>query len=145
MEVRAEGPRRYVSQVEITGNKKNSREALLRYLDVRPGMELTRQRVAGIADRLWQAARFLDFHVTVGAPDAAQRVGLRIAVVEYDPAPPVDREFSPLQQALLKLREWLAKMDKRHEDLVAEISGYPTASTSLEWILSPRGEVAVLE
>ncbi len=145
VEVRADGPRRYVNQIEITGNKKNSREALLRYLDVRPGMELTRERVAGIADRLWQAARFLDFHVTVGAPDAAQRVGLRILVVEYDPAPPVDREFSPLQQALLKSREWLAKLDKRQEDLVVGVSGYPTASTGLEWILSPRGEVAVLE
>ena len=145
VEVRAEGPRRYVNQIEITGNKKNSREALLRYLDVRPRMELTRERVAEIADRLWQAARFLDFHVTVGAPDAAKRVGLRIAVVEYGPAPPVDREFSPLQQAMLKSRQWLAKLDKRREDLVAEVSGYPTASTGLAWILSPRGEVAVFE
>ena len=145
VQVRTLGPRRLVNQIECVGNKKDSREALLRYLELRPGMELTRAGATRLADRLWQAARFRDFHITVSAADAAPKVDVRVALAEYPPAPPLAQEFSPLERALLQARAWLAGLHRRREDIVIEVLGYPTTATGVELLLSPRGEVALVE
>ena len=42
VEVLEEGPRAVIERVDIVGNKTNTAEAVLRYLEVKPGMELSR-------------------------------------------------------------------------------------------------------
>jgi TPR repeat protein len=140
-----EGPRRTIGSIEITGNKKNSREALLRYLDLKPGMELTRERVSGIEDRLWRAARFLAYQVTPGQPDTAGRVALHVEVSECDQAPPVDQEFSPVEQAMLNMRQWLARMDRRQEEMILDLTMDAVRLPGLEMIITPQSGLAVLE
>ena len=68
-------------------------------MDLKPGMELSSQLVARIEDRLWRAARFLSYKVSLGSPDAGGRVPLQIELAEYDEAPPLEQAFSPTEQA----------------------------------------------
>jgi len=133
-----EGPRGVVDRIEVTGNKKNSPEAVLRYLDLKPGMELPGQLVATVEDKLWRSARFLSYKVTLGSPDAGGRVPLQIQVVEYDEAPPLDQALSRTEQTMLKLREWLSKLDANGEDLAVTLSGFPAPAPEGELVLSPH-------
>jgi hypothetical protein len=144
VEVLEEGPRGVVGQIEINGNKKNSTEAVLRYLDLKPGMELPSQLVARIEDRLWRAARFLSYKVSLGSPDTGGRVPLQIEVAEYDEAPPLEQAFSRTEQVMLRLREWLSKLDESREDIVVTLSGLPAPAPEGEFVLSPRTGLALL-
>jgi len=143
-EVLAEGPRGVIDRIEVTGNKKNSTEAVLRYLDLKPGMELPSLLVARIEDRLWRAARFLTYKVSLGSPDDGGRVPLQIQVVEYDEAPPLEQAFSRIEEVMLKLREWLSKLDESREDMLVSLSGLPAPAPEGEFVLSPRNGLAVL-
>src|ERR1035441_5501054 len=145
VKVLKEGPRRTIGSIEITGNKKNSREALLRYLDLKPGMELTPERVSGIEDRLWRSARFLAYQVTPGQPDTAGRVALHVEVSECDQAPPVDQEFSPVEQAMLNMRQWLARLDRRQEEMILDLTMDAVRLPGLEMIITPQSGLAALE
>jgi ankyrin repeat protein len=144
VEVLEEGPRAVIGRIEVTGNKKNSTEAVLRYLDLKPGMELPSQLVARIEDRLWRAARFLSYKVTLGSPDDGGRVLLQVHVFEYDQAPPLDQAFSRTEEAMLKLREWLSRLDQSREDMVVALSGLPAPAPEGEFVLSPCNGLALL-
>lgn len=144
VDVLEEGPRAVVGSIEFSGNRKNSRDALLRYLDLKPGMELTSQTISNIEERMWRSARFLSNSVFTGSPDASERVPLRIEVAEYDPAPQVDEPFSRADQAMLKMREWLSKLGEGRDEAVLTWSGVPKPSSHYELILSPQGGLAVL-
>jgi outer membrane protein assembly factor BamA len=78
VEVLEEGPRAVIERVDVVGNKTNTAEAVVRYLDLKPGMELSRQLVSKIEDRLWRAARFLGYKVSLGSPSDGGRVPLQI-------------------------------------------------------------------
>jgi len=143
VEVQEEGPRAVIDRIEVTGNKKNSAEAVLRYLDLKPGMALPSQLVARIEDQLWRAARFLSYKVSLGSPDAGGRVPLLIQVVEYDEAPPLAQPFSRTEEAMLKLREWLSKLDENGEDMVVDFAGFPAPAPEGEFVLSPRSGIAL--
>ena len=143
VEVLEEGPRGVIDRIEVAGNKKNTQESLLRHLDLKPGMELSSQLLSAIEDRLWRAARFLSYKVSLGSPDAGGRVPLQIEVVEYDEAPPLDQEFNRVEQAMLKLREWLSELDHRREDMTIVLSNAPTPVPELELVLSPLSGLAL--
>jgi ankyrin repeat protein len=143
VDVLEEGAPGVIDRIEITGNKKNSAEAVLRYLDLKPGMELSSQLVARIEDRLWRAARFLNYQVNLGSPDTGGRVPLQIQVVEYDEAPPLDKAFSRTEEAMLKLREWLSKLDQNGEEMFVNLSGFPAPAPEGEFVLSPHGGLAL--
>ena len=138
VEVLAEGPRSVIERLDVSGNKKNSTEAVLQYLDLKPGTELSSKLIDRIQDRLWRAARFLTNSVSLGAPDAQGRVTLRIQLVESNEAPPLGQEFSRTEQAMLKLRDWLANADQRGDELVVRNAGSPGAFPAVEAVLSPR-------
>jgi hypothetical protein len=143
VEVLEEGPRGVVDHIEITGNKKNSTEAVLRYLDLKPGMELPSQLVARMEDRLWRAARFLSYKVSLGSPATSGRVPLQIQVAEYDEAPPLEQAFSRTEQTMLKLREWLSKLDESREDMIVNLSGFSASAPEGEFVLSPCNGLAL--
>ena len=143
VEILEEGPLGVIDRIEVVGNKKNRSEAVLRYLDLKAGMALTGQLVSTVEDRLWRAARFLDYKVSLGSPDSTGRVPLQIHLVEYDQAPGLEENFSPAEQAMLNLRQWLSKLDQSREDLVVRLSGLPNQSSEFEFVLSPVGGLAL--
>jgi ankyrin repeat protein len=144
VEVSAEGPRSVIERIDVAGNKTNSTEAVLRYLEIKPGMELSAKLIYGIQDRLWRAARFLTNSISLGSPDAEGRVALRIGLVEYEEAPPLGQEFSPIERGMLKLRDWLAKVDQGGDDFQVSIPGFPGKSPAVDAVLSPRLGLLIL-
>jgi TPR repeat protein len=144
VEVLEEGPRAVIERVDVVGNKTNTAEAVVRYLDLKPGMELSRQLVSKIEDRLWRAARFLGYKVSLGSPSDGGRVPLQIEVAEYSAAPPLAQAFSPAEAAMLKMREWLSKLDENGDDMVVQLTDLPAPTTEGELVMSPRSGVALL-
>ena len=91
-----EGPRAVLGKVEVTGNKVNSRDDIVKYLGLRPGEPWNRTKSLDVGYRLWRSARFAKAEVNPVAPAAGQKgVTLRIAVVESERAPPLRK---PLQR-----------------------------------------------
>lgn len=140
-----EGPPATLDRIEVVGNRKNSREALLNYLGLKPGMTFTSELVAAVNDRLYHSARFLTNSVVVGPPDASGRVKLAVAVVENDQGPPLTGKFDPMQQVMLKTRDWLAKLDDSGEEAVLSLSGGSNGASSVQCILAPHQGLLVLE
>src|SRR5207253_8111227 len=126
-----------IERIEVSGNRKNSRDSILRYLQLKPGMALTSDLAPNISDRLWQAARFLTNYASVGLPDQQGRVALKIELVEYGPAPSLDQEFTRQEKAQLRMRQWWAKLDQIKEDLVFNFKGPAEFPYASELCLSP--------
>jgi TPR repeat protein len=138
------GPRRRIDRVTFVGNETNSAETLLRFLDLRPGAELTREMISRTEDRLWRSARFVSYKVNTGKPDTAGRVAVQIELNELSGVP-VDQEPSPVERALLQTRAWLGNLYRGQQELTLEILDYPSSSAGLELILSPRSGLALFE
>lgn len=138
VEVLEEGPHAVIEHIDVVGNQTNTAEAVLRYLDLKPGMGLSSEVVGKIEDRLWRAARFLSYKVSLGSPEAEGRVPVKIELAEYDKAPPLEQAFSPSDQAQLKMRDWLSKLDESREDMVCTVSWLRASAPELELVLSPR-------
>jgi hypothetical protein len=144
VEVLEEGPHAVIERIDVDGNKTNTAEAVLRYLDLKPGMELSSELVGRIEDRLWRAARFLGYKVSLGSADAAGRVPLKIELAEYDKAPPLEQAFSRSDLAQLKMREWLSKLDESGEDIIINLSSRSAPAPELELVLSLRSGLVQL-
>jgi len=143
VEVIEEGPSGVIDRIEVTGNRANKTEALLRYLDVEAGTPLTGKVIERIEERLWRAARFLDYKVRVGAMDGSGRFPLQLQVVEYADAPPLDQKFSRSEQALLRMREWLARLDESREDMVVSLTWVTNDPVAVECVVSPVSGIAL--
>ena len=145
VEVVEEGLSGVLDHIEVTGNRTNSSEAVLRYLDVQPGTPLTGELISRIEDKLWRAARFLEYKVSLGTPDSTGRVPLHIRLVEYVDAPPLQQKLSPTGEAMLKVREWLSKLDESREDIVLSVAGATNRTRDVEVILSPLNGLALVQ
>ena len=143
VEVMEEGPFCAIDHVEVFGNRKNTTEAVLRYLELKQGIALTGDLVSKVEDRLWRSARFLDYKISLGSPDSTGRVPLRIQLAEYDQAPPLEGTFSALEQTVLRMREWLGQLDQSGEELVIKATGHQGKTSELEFVLSPVNGLAL--
>ena len=57
-----------LGNIEVTGNKVNLRDDVVKYLGLRPGEPWSRGKTLGVSYRLWQSARFTKAEVTAVAP-----------------------------------------------------------------------------
>jgi hypothetical protein len=140
-----EGPPAIIDRINVVGNQKNSRKVMLNYLDLKPGMAFTSDLAATINNRLYHSARFLTNSVQTNPPDVSGRVKLTVAVVENNEGPPLTGKFEPVEQAILKTRDWLAKLDDSGEEAVLSASGYSDGTCSVQCILAPHRGLLVLE
>lgn len=140
-----EGPPATIKNIKVVGNRKNSRKALLNYLNLKKGMKFTSELAADINNRLYHSARFLTNSVQAGSPDASGRLKLTIEVLESDDSPPLTGEFKPAAKTMLKARDWLAKLGDSEEEAVFSVSGYSKPPMALECILAPHKGLLILE
>ena len=121
VQVRDEGPHGVVSELEVTGNHKHTREEILEFLGLRVGMEISRSGVVAAEQKLARSARFLDYGITptpaVAGLTQATSVRLAVKVREYDAAPKLNEPLTGEQQALLRLCDWLSDFATRPADL----------------------------
>ncbi len=139
--IRHEGPRAVLGGTRVTGLVKSDEADLLELLELKPGMVIDRQAVNDINYRLWRSARFLSWTVTPSLPTkpGETRSTLAIDVVEYNKAPALGVELTREDQAMLKLRDWLAAFAAGEEDLVLTVEGQGTRrSARFQAIFSPR-------
>lgn len=135
----AEGPKASLDEIEIVGNKRDSKEAILKYLNLNEGSLLTRAEQTRVEYELWRSGRFIDYELTPAPPDAVDDpVKLQIKVTESPYAPPIDQPLSREEQVLLKMREWLANPDRWQGDMTLRVK---PGDWTFELVLTPGGGV----
>lgn len=120
VEIKEEGART-ISEIIIRGNKKNTREEILRYLELQEGMLLDHALILKTEDLLWRSARFLQYSVTPEVDAARAAIKLRIDLREYEPVPRLSEPFSPEEKMLLKCCDWLTGFLDQEDDLMIDL------------------------
>ncbi len=138
-----EGSKASLDDIEIVGNERDTKEAILNYLNLNEGALLTRAEQTRIEYELWRSGRFIDYELTPAPPDSVDDpVKLQIKVTESPFAPPIDQPLPREEQVLLKMREWLANPDRWQADMVLEMNN---PDNTIEIILAPgRGALATI-
>jgi hypothetical protein len=144
--VQDEGRAAVLDEVELVGGHKNSREAVMTFLELSKGMSITQELVDAKVRSLRQAARFADASITPVRIEPDGRVSLRIQVVEGKRLPALEEPLSREARAMVRLCDWLTGWESRKEDLVVDWS-LPTAPgmgpRRIQFVVAPsRGIVA---
>ncbi|HBO45906.1 MAG TPA: hypothetical protein DD670_18695 [Planctomycetaceae bacterium] len=131
-----EGSRVVLNEIKIEGNDKNSRDDILEFLDLKPGMSLRGNWKAEIEHKLWRSGRFIESHAML------ERTGLDgnhtilwLRLVESPAAPRLSEPLSPAQEILVRFDEQITKPGQWPGDLVLSASG---PGKCLEFVASPK-------
>jgi hypothetical protein len=146
VEILDEGPKGTIGEIEVVGNKKNTRDQILKYLGLDVGMEFNRSLITKTEYLLWHSGRFLNYTVR---PDVINprvpKLKLHIHLREYEAAPPLFKELLPVEKTLLKLQKSLSNLPYGQEDAVISFHS-KEFGTSLRLIVSPeKGVLFVAE
>jgi hypothetical protein len=134
--VQAEGSRT-ISEIHISGHKKNTREDILQFLGLEEGMPLDHDLLQKTQGLLLRSARFLHYCVTPEVDVDREAITLKIDLREYGHAPTLSEGFSPEESVLLRFGEWLSDFCQREEDLMVSV---PVGDTHmrLQAVVSPN-------
>ena len=136
VEVEDEGPPGTIGDIQVAGAKRNSRASILQCLQVAPGDRVDQHVVERLQHALWRSGRFASAAVTLEPPkDKGGKQTLLIRVREHAKAPPLPAKLSPAQQALLRVRDWLAAFPHGQDEAVLTYSG---SGMSVEAVFSPQ-------
>lgn len=109
IDIRNEGSPAEIGEIEVVGNQINTKEEVLEYLGLKPGMTFNREDLSRLNAKLWDAARFITAKVTpVNPASADDKILLRIELQEYPHAPSLSKPFSAEEQIALKCCDWLS-------------------------------------
>jgi hypothetical protein len=138
------GPRAVLAEIEINGATRNTRDEILSYLKLSPGMTLDSRKLQALQGALWDSARFWQHALTMTRLDNdPQRVKLKIDLVEHDTAPTLGHELLPEQTALLRCAAWFQESINAGSDLVFEATDHAVIDAKV--IMNPsHGAVARL-
>ena len=137
-----EGRPATIDEIEIIGNKRNSRDDVLAFLDVRPGMLFTREVRERIDERLIHSGRFTKSNVKNFRPTKpGEPFKLRISLTEYVHAPLLTKPLSREEAALVRFSQWVRHFDEGEDDLLVQFSD---AERTWELVVSPRHGVLAL-
>jgi len=126
-----EGPDSVVVDIVVLGNHINSDTAICDYLGIRPGIAYSGDAAAMWSERLWHSGRFVSSEISAEPrSDDHRRLRLRISVVEFKKAPPLDKPLSAEAAALLKFGNWLNASPHRDDDMVVELIAAPSSSVA---------------
>lgn len=130
------GPSASVDEIVISGNEANSREDVLKYLAIEPGMALRLDLRAELADKLARSGRFIESKVEFNKPAArGERLTMRIALTEYKKAPSLGQSLGREEAALVKLSEWLSRFNESDEEIVVTRKARGAVA---EFVIAPR-------
>lgn len=123
IEVENQGVAGVLDQIEVAGLQLNSRDDLLAFLELRPGMALAGSVTNDAVRRLYDSGRFRGQRAKLAPLSEPGRFRLDVEVVEYTNAPPLHQPLTAEEQACLKLREWVMRWQSRAGDWVVELDG----------------------
>ena len=136
--IQNEGPNARIGEIIITGNKRNSREDILKYLNLKVGMKFNQKNIEQINEHLWSSARFLDYKVSTDSN--SPKLILKIYAPELEQAPLLSEDFSPAEKTMLKLRKYMISSFNRNDDFVIQIY-----DIQLKVIISPNKGIIVTD
>jgi hypothetical protein len=160
IDVVGKSPRISRMDVRVTGNKINSCQEILEYLQLEPVMPLAACRESGgdpavfacgadvnatigislperLQYRLWRSGRFIKSEVALEEPaSGSDQATLRIEVVESPWAPRLSEPLSPEHVVLLKLRDQLSDVRRWPGDMVGTLN---LSRSRIEIVVSPTG------
>lgn len=142
IDISDEGPLSTLRDVEMSGNERNSRAAVIAYLGFNPSAPLTRTLREQIERRLLASGRFTQVRWELGEPgerDASWRP--RLALQEYKLAPTINEPLSREEKALLRLAEWFHGLDTSREEVVLQ----DDCGKNLMVFAPQRGFIVLLE
>jgi hypothetical protein len=139
------GPRAVLAEIEINGAVRNTRDEILNYLKLSPGVKLDSRKLQALQGALWDSARFWRHSLTMTRlEDDPQRVKLKIDLVEHDTAPTLGHELLAEQTALLRCAAWFQESINAGSDVVFEATDHALLDGKL--IMNPsHGVVARLK
>jgi tetratricopeptide (TPR) repeat protein len=120
IQVKKPGMAGTLDQIEVTGLKANTRDELLAFLQLSPGMVMAGNVTNDVVRCLYDSGRFRGHAAKLSPLAKPGRFKLDIAVVENTDGPSLKQPLSAEQQALLKVREWVLQWPQRTEDWVLE-------------------------
>lgn len=98
-----EGVQTVLDRIDILGNERNSRQEIIDYLELKPGMPLNRQLCDRLRERLWMSGRFIKADVSLMPVFRhQQKQGMAIDVLEYPKVPRLSEPLSPIEKSLMK-------------------------------------------
>jgi len=137
--IQDEGPPGIIHDIVVTGNKRDSRDDIVEYLHLKPGMPFDQDVITRSKLKLWRSARYLKYEITPELINStAPAVRLKIDVTEYAAVPPLGGAFSEDEHALLRFCSWLSALRSRGDDIVIMANGLSIASP-IRLIFSDQG------
>ncbi len=116
-------PTHTVSEIIIDGSKKNSREEILDYLQIKQGMNFDDGLVARLDNKLLESARFLSHKIWIeDVTEKSARRKLHVQLRDYDKAPPLTQKLSRAEAGIVHFLEHLQNKNQWDKDLVLQIS-----------------------
>jgi hypothetical protein len=122
-------PRAVVADIEVAGLKRDSRDALLGYLKISPGDALTGETLRRLDERLSDSCRYWTHKIEVAVPfspdryppqPATSKSKLVLTLEEYEPAPPLSKPLSSIDETMRRCAGWLNSLarDFGRSDLI---------------------------
>lgn len=124
IDIRDEGPLSVLGDVDLQGNERDGREAVMAYLGIDAQAPLTRALREEIDRRLLASGRFLGVRWKLDSSEgrtASWRP--RLILDEFDLAPPIDEPVMREEAALLKAAEWFEQLEQSDEEILFEQGG----------------------
>lgn len=119
--LRDEGPLSTLGDVEIEGNDRDARQAVLAYLGIDAQAPLTRELREEVEHRLLASGRFRSVRWRLGeANDRTASWRPRLVVRDFDLAPPIDEPVTREEAALLKAAEWFERFEQSDQEILFE-------------------------
>lgn len=113
--IRDDVPHTTIGDINITGLKRDSRDELLKYLQVSTGDPLDGALILRINDRLADSCRYWQHRPTIivhpdyplGPKTDGTKATLRLALEEYEPAAPLSKPLEPTDEIMRKCAAWI--------------------------------------
>ena len=125
--VHDEGPGATLLEIDVIGNRTISREQVMSYLDLRPGIRFDGGVMQRAERALWNSGRFAEHRLTpYRITSNLNGIALEIELAELSGTPPLNQELSPTESLLVRTAKYVDSAVARGE------------TVSIRWTLPER-------
>ncbi|MDB4438075.1 hypothetical protein N9195_00640 [bacterium] len=119
----SEGQPTELDEIYVSGNRVNTREEILDFLELGEGISLEGAWLDRVNRKLFESGRFLGWKlIPKSLKNEPEKIGLLIIVEEEWEAPPLSAPLGPEQQALLRAAGWVNTKLGEDGDLVLSLT-----------------------
>lgn len=118
------GPPGTIVEINVNGNKRDSRAEILNYVGLKSGMRVSRGLFENVERRLWDSARYMEWRIesepVLAMEGTPGGVRLSLNVREHDVAPRLSEPLREDQKVLVRCAKWIQETT---DDMVLEVKG----------------------